>query len=337
MNLSGNHLRKNILTGQWVIYSPLRAQRPGRPERQKFEAIENLPQKDSLCPFCPGNETMVPKIIFELKQEQNNGWFTRVVPNKYPALTTEESIKGDSKNIYLTATAFGRHEVIIESPFHNQDIPQMSQEQVVNILKTYKQRYRFLRSKFKDIMNIIIFRNHGPASGTSLVHPHSQMIGTAIIPRYIHDRETIAGTYFEKKGRCSLCDIIEFEMQVRERDIFENESFLGFVPFASEVPFEVWIAPKRHQADFCEIDEHEETDLSKALSDILSAYRDRLDNPDYNYIIHSCTRQNEMTPYLHWYVQIRPRITTPAGFEIGSGVHINVSLPEEDARILKNR
>ena len=73
-------------------------------------------------------------------------------------------------------------------------------------------------------MNIIIFRNHGPASGTSLVHPHSQMIGTAIIPRYIHDRETIAGTYFEKKGRCSLCDIIEFEMQVREMDCTEKAS-----------------------------------------------------------------------------------------------------------------
>jgi UDPglucose--hexose-1-phosphate uridylyltransferase len=332
-----NHLRQNILTEQWVIYSPARAERPKYPERPKTVEAKNLPEKESLCPFCPGNEKMLPEITHEIKEGQNDEWFTRVVPNKYPALTTEGDIKGGNKGIYLTTSAFGRHEVIIESPFHNRDIPFMSSQQVERVLETYVLRYRFLLSNFKDILNVIIFRNHGSASGTSLIHPHSQMIGISIIPKYVHDREVIANDYFQKRGRCSLCDIIEFERNDGGRCVYENPSFLGFVPFASEVPFEVWIVPKRHCADFGEINELEKADLSEALKNILLICHERLNDPSYNYVIHSCSRPKKATPYLHWYMQIRPRTTTPAGFEIGSGVHINPSLPEDDAKVLRER
>jgi UDPglucose--hexose-1-phosphate uridylyltransferase len=336
MEYTKNHFRQNILTEQWVIYAPERAKRPQHPEKNNSKATENLPEKDALCPFCIGNEKMVPEIIYELKDSKNDRWFTRVVPNKYPALTTEEDIMGGKKGLYFTTSAFGRHEVIIESPFHNKDIPLMSTEQVERVLDTYIERYRFLSSDIKNILNIIIFRNHGPASGTSLVHPHSQIIGTAIIPKYIHDKEVIAKSYFEKKGICSLCDIIKFEIQEGSRNIYENESFLAFVPFAAEESFEIWIAPKRHSADFGEINKREKADLAQVLRDILSVLRNGLNNPDYNYITHSGSLQKRSTPYLHWYLQIRPRTTIPAGFEIGSGVHINTSLPEDDAKILKD-
>jgi len=337
MEHSDNHLRQNILTEQWVIYAPQRAKRHKRQVVPNPDTTETLPERDAQCPFCMGNEKMLPDIIFELKAEQSDKWFTRVVPNKYPALITEEDIKGGNKGLYLTTSAFGKHEVIIESAFHNHDIPVMSLEQVMNVFETYVQRYRFLFDNFKDILNIIIFRNHGPTSGTSLTHPHSQIIGTSIIPKYIHDREAIAKRYYERTSHCSLCDIIEFERHDGGRNIYEDTSFLGIVPFASEVPFEVWIVPKRHCAGFDETNEREIADLSEALKNILLAYYDKLDNHDYNYIIHSCSRQKGETPYLHWYLQIRPRITIPAGFEIGSGVHINPSLPEDDARILREQ
>lgn len=335
MEPSSNHLRENILTGQWVIYAPKRAKRPKHPESPKPEKKDILPEKESHCPFCPGNENMIPEVSFELKAEKNDKWFTRVVPNKYPALTTEGQIKTESHGIHSVTTAFGRHEVVIESPFHNQDIPLMPSEQVERVLETYLRRYEFLRNNFKDISNIIIFRNHGPASGTSLVHPHSQIIGTGVIPRYILDKETIAENYFEKKGRCPLCDIIEFEKHEGQRSIYENGSFLGFVPFASEVPFEVWITPKKHCPDFSDIGKSERKDLADALRDILLRFHDKLDSPGYNYIIHSRPVIKEPAPYSHWYLQIRPRTTTPAGFEIGSGMHINPSLPEQDAGILR--
>jgi len=337
MERSDNHLRQNILTEQWVIYAPQRAKRHKHQEMPKPETTESLPERDAQCPFCVGNEKMLPEIVFELKADQNDKWFTRVVPNKYPALITEEDIKGGNKGLYLTTSAFGKHEVIIESAFHNHDIPIMLSKQIARVLETYIQRQKFLFTNFNDILNILIFRNHGPTSGTSLTHPHSQIIGTPIIPKYIHDREAIAKRYYEGTGHCSLCDIIEFERNDGSRSIYEDTSFLGIVPFASEVPFEVWIVPKRHYTDFGEINEREIADLSQALKKILLAYYDRLDNPDYNYIIHSCSRQKRETPYLHWYLRIRPRITTPAGFEIGSGVHINPSLPENDARILKEQ
>jgi UDPglucose--hexose-1-phosphate uridylyltransferase len=167
------------------------------------------------------------------------------------------------------------------------------------------------------------------------VHPHSQIIGTAIIPKYIHDKQVIAEKYFAKNGICPVCDIIKFEANDGARTIMENGSFLAFVPFASEVSFEVWITPKRHTPDFGEINEREEEDLARALRDILSVFRDELGNPDYNYVIHSSSRQKRSNPYSHWYLQLRPRTTIPAGFEISAGVHINTSLPEDDARALK--
>lgn len=114
-------------------------------------------------------------------------------------------------------------------------------------------------------MNIIIFRNHGPASGTSLIHPHSQIIGTGMTPKYIHDKEIIARIYFENNSRCPLCHILEFENRHEKRRIYENETFLGFVPFAAEVPFEVWICPKNHCDDFREISKDEKMGLATAL------------------------------------------------------------------------
>ncbi len=278
---------------------------------------------------------MLPGIICDIIDIQNNIWFTRVVPNKYPALSTEQSNEVENKGIYLAASAFGRHEVVIESPFHNQDIPDMSLEQVKRLLDTYAQRHKFLFNKFKDIANIIIFRNHGTRSGTSMLHPHSQIIATAVLPEYVKNKENIAKNYFEKTNRCPLCVITNYEQNDAKRLIYENASFLCFVPFASEVPFEIWISPKRHTSDFGKIDEYEKRDLAKALMNILSALKEKLDDPDYNYIIHSCSQQNCLKPYIHWHMQIRPRTTTPAGFEIGSGIHINVSLPEDNAKTLR--
>jgi UDPglucose--hexose-1-phosphate uridylyltransferase len=188
--------------------------------------------------------------------------------------------------------------------------------------------------KEHENMLVLIFRNHGERAGTSLMHPHSQMIVTGIVPPLVREREEQAQRYFDEWGRCVFCEMIEFERNDRSRVVFENESFLGFVPFAAEVPFEIWVMPKEHEADFGSINARAKTALAEALHHVLSRLRTKLPDPDYNYVINSSSQYDSGEPHIHWYLQVRPRLVTPAGFELGTGIRINPSLPEHDAAFL---
>ena len=331
-----NEIRQNKASKQWVIYATARGKRPHDFRRQK-EQSEPVPEFDQGCPFCPGNEGMLPPIMMEMPGENSERWQTRVVPNKFPALTPEGDTSRFTKGIYVAMQGYGRHEVIIESPFHNQQIAQMSSEDVGTVIETYHRRFIDLMKEHRNMM-VLIFRNHGPRAGTSLLHPHSQIIVTGMVPNHIRWREEEAQRYFDEWGRCVYCDILEFEMQDPHRVVLENESFLAFVPYAAEVPFEIWIVPKKHQASFGNISDASKSLLSLALRDILARLHKKLNNPDYNYIINTSPQYKADEPQLHWYLQIRPRLTTQAGFEIGSGISINPSLPETDADFLnKNK
>ncbi len=333
--ISSNHLRQNILTDQWVIYSPQRGNRPQSAEVHKKKKSKELPEKDDGCPFCPGNEEMLPEILYEVEAKNKSGWINRIVPNKFAALSSDEEIKGGNHGIYLTTSAYGVHEVIIETPAHNRDLPDMSLGEINKVIESYVNRYKHILDEHDDILNIIIFRNHGAGSGTSLIHPHSQLIGTAIVPKYIHDKQELAEKYRADKGKCIMCDMFKYEKHDEKRVIYENSSFLGIVPFAAEVPYEIWLIPQKHRADFSEVNAAEMGDLATGLRDVLTMLEKLLGDTDYNYIIHSCTRQKSDSEALHWYLQIRPRTSIAAGFEIGSGIHINSSIPEKDAQALR--
>jgi UDPglucose--hexose-1-phosphate uridylyltransferase len=327
-------LRQDLVTDRWVIFAPERADRPNEMARGTTSAAA-LPEKDAHCPFCIGNEQMVPGITFERPSHDGRLWQTRVVPNKFPVFTTGTEVAGANRSIYRVASNFGRHEVLIETPFHNRDIPFMGLNALEAVINTYTQRYGALYAADESVETIIVFRNHGAGAGTSLMHPHSQIVATGIVPEYVARRERIAADYFEQHKTCVLCDVLEHERAEAVRIISENDGFLSFVPFAASAPCEMWIAPKRHCADFGLVTEQEVRNLAGALHDALQRLHDRLDNPDYNYVVHSCSRQDSFVPHLHWYLQIRPRLTTPAGFEIGSGMQVNHSLPERDAEMLR--
>jgi UDPglucose--hexose-1-phosphate uridylyltransferase len=157
-----------------------------------------------------------------------------------------------------------------------------------------------------------------------------------MVPHHVRWREEEAQHYYDEWGRCVYCDILEQEQRDRVRIIYENRSFAAFVPFAAEVPFEVWIMPSVHRADFGAVTDAEKADLSAALSHVLGRLHRKLDDPDYNYIVNTPVRYRAGEPQLHWYLQIRPRLMTAAGFEIGSGISINPSIPEEDAEYLRS-
>ncbi|MGJ3251008.1 MAG: galactose-1-phosphate uridylyltransferase [Elainellaceae cyanobacterium] len=328
--MHSGQIRLNKATREWVIYAPSRRQRP-RDFQASSKQGKPLTNQVESCPFCPQNEHQLPSIIAELPDSKP--WQTRVVPNKYPALTPDVHIHRAEVGMYLTMPSYGQHEVIIESPDHHKDIATMSIEEVEILIETYHQRYLDLMQVHQNMM-VILFRNHGDRAGASLSHPHSQIIVTGMVPHHIRWRESEAQRYFDDWGQCVYCDIMTFEQQDETRIIFENSSFLAFVPYAAEVPFEIWIMPKQHQADFGSITPVEKSDFARILQQVLATLGERLHNPDYNYIINTAARYKAGEPQLHWYCQIRPRLTTTAGFEIGSGISINPSLPEIDAEFL---
>jgi UDPglucose--hexose-1-phosphate uridylyltransferase len=204
---------------------------------------------------------------------------------------------------------------------------------VALIVETYHQRYLALMAD-PEIMMVIIFRNHGPGAGASLRHPHSQIIGTSVVPRNRRWQEYEAQHYYDHWKRCVYCDMLAFELREQQRIILENDSFVAFIPFAAQVPCEIWIMPRRHQADFGSIAGAEKLDFAKILHYCLARLYYKLNNPDYNFVINSAVRYRSDEPQVHWYCQIMPRLTTPAGFEIGSGMSINPSIPEVDAAFL---
>ena len=330
--MTESHIRQDKATGQWVIYAPSRGKRP-YDFKQTKKKTETLPEYDEDCPFCPGNEHMLEQIVLEMGDNDSSMWRTRVVPNKFPALTPDGGRERSSEGIYITMKGYGQHDVIIESPFHNQQIALMKGDEVETVIETYHRRYLTVMQEQGNMMTII-FRNHGSQAGTSLMHPHSQLIATGMVPHYVRWREEQAQGYFDEWGRCVYCDILGYESQQMRRFLHENDSFLSYVPFAAKVPFEIWIVPKNHQADFGRVTDAEKSDLASALQFLLMRLYEKLNDPDYNYVINTSPQYRAGEPQFHWYLEIRPRLTTQAGFEIGSGMSINPSLPEADADFL---
>jgi UDPglucose--hexose-1-phosphate uridylyltransferase len=265
--------------------------------------------------------------------EEDVHWQTRVVANKFPIVGPTHDDPSVDNGIYRSVGGRGRHEVIIETPLHNGDVALMSSRQVRNLIEAYHLRYSDALAEDATAA-VFVFRNHGPKAGTSLVHPHSQLVATAVVPPQMRARVTSARNYFNRHGRCGYCDMVEFENAARQRIVLGNERFLAFVPFAAEAALETWIVPRQHRTDFGGISDVEKDDLAETLREILLRLRTKANDPDYNCIIHTAPKEKLDTPYLHWYIQIKPRTDVEAGFEIGSGMSVNTSWPEEDARIL---
>ena len=329
-------LRQDPTTKEWVIIASERAKRP-----DNFKKIEPAIQKPSFkedCPFCPGNEHLTPPetLAYRSSGPANcKGWWVRVVPNKFSALSPEGSLeRKEEKGFFRMMDGVGFHEVVIENPLHNQLLPLMEDKQMEEILLAYRERYLTLKEDSRNKL-IILFKNHGMAAGTSLEHTHSQLVGTAVVPSNIRKKLEEATRYYDDRGRCVYCDLIQQEINFGRRIVMDTEQFVVLQPFASRLPFETWILPKTHQASFGLISIEDSKRFARVLKTALLKLHSKLNNPDYNYVIHTAPIKDEQEDYYHWHLQIVPRLTTPAGFEMGSGIYINVSFPEETAQFLR--
>lgn len=326
-------IRQNIAIQEWVIIATERAKRP-EDFLRRLKPKAPLPEYSKGCPFCPGNEHLAPPETFSIKDEREN-WKVRVVPNKYAALSAQGPLVCQQEGIKHRINGVGIHEVIIETPKHNMSTALFDNHSMVDVLTAYKERYL---ASLKDgrIEMVTIFKNHGESAGTSLEHPHSQLIATPIIPSHVRHRLEIAQNYYNSNNKCVFCKMIEEEISLQERIVLESHHFIAFIPYGALSPFHVWILPKRHTPCFPQINEEKTNDLAYTLSSILKKLYIGLDDPDFNYVLRSLPGPVRENHYFHFYFSIIPRVTKIAGFEMGSGMFINTALPEESAEFLRN-
>jgi len=327
-------LRQDPTTKDWVIIATDRGKRPDDFHRAAVESA--LPTYDPSCPFCPGQESLTPTDILRYPPDSPRDWRLRVVPNKYAAVGLNvEPYRKEDGHFFREMGGVGHHEVIIETPQHNQSLSRMTSHDVEVVLQACHQRYCALKQD-PQVKSIVVFKNHGEQAGTSLIHPHSQIVGTPVAPLLIRKKYEVAISHYDDTGRCLYRDLIDAERSTALRVLFESTRFVVFHPFASRVPFETWIAPKYEEATFGHVEPGHLAELADVLRRTLKTLDDALGDPDFNYILHSAPPEDDTKHYFLWHIQILPRLTTIAGFELGSGIFINTILPEDAATHLKN-
>ena len=327
-------LRKDPVTGRWVIIS---TERQKRPTDFRVERVTVLDAGE--CPFCPGSEDLTPHEVLVYRQNggaaNSPGWELRVVPNKFPALKVEGGLEREAEGMFDRMNGVGAHEVIIETPDHSKTLASMDEAEIERVLWAYRERMLDLK---KDIRfrYILIFKNHGAAAGATLGHTHSQLIALPIVPDFVREEIDGARGHFATKERCVFCDIIRQELSARRRVILENADIVALAPYAPRFPFETWLLPRRHGARFEEAPWQDYESLARQLKSILTRMNRALESPAYNLIIHSSPFSEETTEYYHWHVELIPKLTRVAGLEWGTGFYINPTAPEEAARVLRD-
>jgi UDPglucose--hexose-1-phosphate uridylyltransferase len=325
-------LRKDPVTGRWVIIATDRARRPSDFSREPVP-----PPGARFCPFCYGHEQKTPPEILAYRREGGPncpGWSVRVVPNKFPVLGIEGELDRQGDGMFDRMNGIGAHEVIIETPDHNTNMADMPEKQLEEVLYAFRDRMLDLR-RDQRFRYIVIFKNFGEAAGASLEHPHSQLIALPVIPKRVKEELDGSKLYFDFKERCVYCDIIRQEEASAARLVVETERFVALEPYAPRFPFETWIMPMRHASHFENIDGPALQNLAWVLRSILRKMDRVLEHPAYNFILHSApVQETELTSY-HWHFEIIPKLTKVAGFEWGTGFYINPTPPEESAKFLR--
>ena len=323
-------LRKDPMSGRWVIISIERGKRPSDFGRRVS------PKKGGFCAFCEGNERTTPPEIMAFRSDSSEpntpGWTLRVVSNKFPALNVEGELNRAGEGIFDKMNGIGAHEVIIENPDHNLTLSTMPLKFVEDVLWAFHHRITDLKkdARFKYVL---VFKNEGSEAGASLEHSHSQLIALPIVPHLVEEELFQAKQYYNYKDRCIFCDIISQERADKKRVISENDDFIVLAPFAPRSPFETMILPKSHKSSYSP--DGNLGLLAEILQRTLKQIDKVLDQPPYNMMVHTSPFRNEENEFYHWHIEIIPKLTKIAGFEWGSGFFINPTPPEEAAKFLR--
>ncbi|MBI3252174.1 MAG: galactose-1-phosphate uridylyltransferase [Candidatus Omnitrophica bacterium] len=325
--------RHDPVVGYWTIISTERSRRP-----VEFRPRE-LPE-ERRCPFCEGREDETTPEAFAIRKmgttPDGPGWDVRVIVSKMPLLSESGPAESCSHGLYDRMDGIGRHEIIVESPRHAHDLDELDLPAIEKVIRAYVNRLNAFK-KDESVKYALLFKNHGLISGSVrdvIRHSRSQLITLPVIPKRVKEELASTKAYFEREGRCVFCDILKQEKNEAARVVSENKTFLAFCPFASRSPFEMWILPKEHEADFGQLPPKDFHDFALILKECLIKLHDLLEDPPFNLVLHTAPYRHKTGDY-HWYLQIAPRLTKNAGFEWGTGIHINPTPPEDAALLLR--
>lgn len=331
-------LRRDLITGKWVVIAPARGKRPrdfARPK--KDDGLEIKYRKD--CPFC--NLVTYPQEPDVIRLPDSDDWRVHIFGNKFPAFVARDEPRSWQKGPYQVMDAVGHHEVVAMR-WHDQHESVISIRDFEILIEALVMRYRQLADK-PSVRYIQIIKNYGPEGGASLEHPHHQIFTTPVLPSDVLDVFNGAASFAENNQRNAFSTILDYERESGERIVYENEGFIAFCPFASRVPFEVWILPLEHEPSFGEIGPHERFCFADAIQKVVQKISRVLNNPSYNYYIHSAPCDvtglvSDLTSFsaFRWHLEFLPHLNIWGGFELGTGLEINPVVPEEAASLLRD-
>lgn len=320
-----SELRQDLVSGDWVVIAVGRGKRPhafsGKPA--------TFAEPKDTCPFERfGGEGGMPPALLEMGN-------IAVVPNKFPAFAEGVCRVFVKEGPYTLADGMGKHEVFVLRE-HDRSVTDISSEEMRNLVRAYRDRYRIV-SKGECIAYVLIFHNHGRDAGASLAHPHSQLVAMPVIPADVARSVYGSRRYFDQRGKCVHCDMVQYELSAKKRLVDENEKFVAFVPFASKIAFETRIFPKVHQSVFEMLEDGDIAPLADILQKTLRRLKVGLNDPPYNFFIHTAPVGNPSDyDHYHWHIEVLPKTSVWAGFELGTGIEISAITPEDAAEYLRN-
>jgi len=328
-----SELRLDATTREWVIIATERAKRPRDLISRAQSVMPDAHVAD--CPFCPGNEAETSGETASYPDPATGLWRVRVIENKFPAVRPDGAAERFQDHpLALSVKGVGLHEVVVESALHNRLLALMNDDEVYDVVHAYRERLRDMYTR-DYVRQVIIFKNHGISAGTSLEHPHSQIVAAPVVPRHRRHQYDVAMQHYDERGRNLYVEMVEFEIERGLRVVHDSGSFVEMHPYASRRPFETWVVPKSPKASFGDVPDDELRLFGIAMRDALFRLYAGLNNPDFNHVLYTSASGDENEPIFTWHLRIYPRLTAVAGFEIGSGIHINTSVPEDTADFMR--
>lgn len=324
-----SELRQDIVSGDWIVIAPGRAKKPEqliKKEKRLIPPIKNCPFEN---PQKSGNKILI-------KYPKSGDWKIITVENKYPAFIHRDNICAEifRRGPHQVVEGIGHHELVITRD-HLKNFPKLDRISANSVFESFQERYKKL-AEDRCLSYVSIFHNWGQKAGASVYHPHYQIIAIPVIPPDVSHSLNGSARFYQKNKKCVHCAMVDWEKKYKKRIIYENEGVVVFAPFASREPFELRVIPKRHLPYFEETGEKDLKFAVEGLQAALKKIEKRLKDPDYNFFIHTAPLKNKKKyGHYHWHMEIIPKISISAGFELGTGIEITAVDPDEAARILK--
>jgi UDPglucose--hexose-1-phosphate uridylyltransferase len=341
-----------IVPAESVLVATARGMRPKKAEEL---APRDTRKHVETCPFCRGNEHKTPPAILTWPTGAPD-WQIRMVENLYPVLGDDRAQAGFNFGLQQTIDGYGRHEVIIDHHEHGIAVNDMAESHLAALFGVYQTRMRQLFESDERLKYVLVFKNFGPAAGASIPHTHSQVIAMPVVPENVDAEVRNSAEHYAKHHHCIFCALIDealtFEATIYDRNsgavrrrinvgqyvVERGEKFIAIKPFASRYEWEVHILPLSHQADFLEVRGEDLADLARVMKRAMARLEAVIGGAQYNFFLHSVPHDGQQSRHAasyHWHLEICPRTSIPTGFELGSGLFVNTTSPEQAAERLR--